>query len=129
MTPLEPGQTEAGGMPITITQERIGRYAEITEDWNPLHVDESFARTTAFGGVIAHGMLSLNLAWELLRGIHGDDGIAGVELTVRFKKPVRPGDTVRARARREADGAGGWEVWIENQAGEAVIAGQARPAP
>ena len=124
-----PGPVEGSGRPITITQERIGRYAEITEDWNPLHVDEAFARTTAFGGVIAHGMLSLNLAWELLREIHGDEGIADVELTVRFKKPVRPGDTVRARARLEADAAGGWEVWIENQAGEAVIAGHARPAP
>jgi len=124
-----PGPVEGSGRPITITQERIGRYAEITEDWNPLHVDEAFARTTAFGGVIAHGMLSLNLAWELLREIHGDDGIADIELTVRFKKPVRPGDTVRARARREADAAGGWEVWIENQSGEAVIAGHARPAP
>src|SRR3989304_10416185 len=102
-----PGPVEGSGTAITITQERIGRYAEITEDWNPLHVDEAFARTTSFGGVIAHGMLSLNLAWELLRGIHGDEGIAGVELTVRFKKPVRPGDTVRARARREAGGAGG----------------------
>ena len=124
-----PGPVEGSGRPITITQERIGRYAEITEDWNPLHVDEAFARTTAFGGVIAHGMLSLNLAWELLREIHGDEGIADVELTVRFKKPVRPGDMVRARARREADAAGGWEVWIENQAGDAVIAGHARPAP
>ena len=124
-----PGPVEGSGTPITITQERIGRYAEITEDWNPLHVDEAFARTTSFGGVIAHGMLSLNLAWELLREIHGDEGIADGELTVRFKKPVRPGDTVRARARREADAAGGWEVWIENQAGEAVIAGHARPAP
>ena len=124
-----PGPVEGSGRPITITQERIGRYAEITEDWNPLHVDEAFARTTAFGGVIAHGMLSLNLAWELLREIHGDEGLADVELTVRFKKPVRPGDTVRARVRREADAAGGWEVWIENQAGEAVIAGHARPAP
>ena len=124
-----PGPVEGSGRPITITQERIGRYAEITEDWNPLHVDEAFARTTAFGGVIAHGMLSLNLAWELLREIHGDEGLADVELTVRFKKPVRQGDTVRARARREADAAGGWEVWIENQAGDAVIAGHARPAP
>ena len=124
-----PGPVEGSGTAITITQERIGRYAEITEDWNPLHVDEAFARTTSFGGVIAHGMLSLNLAWELLREIHGDDGIADIELTVRFKKPVRPGDTVRARARREASAAGGWEVWIENQSGEAVIAGHARPAP
>ena len=48
---------------------------------------------------------------------------------MRFKKPVRPGDTVRARARREASASGGWEVWIENQSGEAVIAGHARPAP
>ncbi len=119
---------EASGTPITITPERIRRYADITEDWNPLHVDEAFARTTAFGGVIAHGMLSLNLAWELLRETHGDDGIEGVEMTVRFRKPVRPGDTVRARARQETGGAG-WEVWIENQAGEAVIAGAARPAP
>lgn len=112
------------GPVIEITQERVQRYAEITGDFNPIHVDEAFARATPFGGVIAHGMLSLNLAWEVVRTLPGGDG--DLELDVRFRKPVRPGDRVRARARRED---GGWEVWIENQAGEAVIAGRARRGP
>ncbi len=111
------------GPAIEITQQRIGRYAEVTRDFNPLHVDEAFARTTPFGGVIAHGMLSLNLAWELLLELVGEAHLAELTLDVRFRRPVRPGDRVRARAKPED---GGFEVWIENEAGEAVIAGHAR---
>ncbi len=42
----------------------IRRYAELTGDFNPIHVDPEFAATTPFGGVIAHGTMSLNLIWQ-----------------------------------------------------------------
>lgn len=108
------------GPAIEVTRERIGLYAEITNDFNPLHLDEAFARTTPFGGVIAHGMLSLNVAWELLAGL---GLVEGTTVQVRFRKPVRPGDVVRARARRQD---AGWTLWIENQRGETVIEGSVR---
>lgn len=114
------------GPAVEITQERINRYAEVTRDFNPLHVDDAFARATPFGGVIAHGMLSLNLAWELLLEELGEAALAEVTVEVRFRRPVRPGDRVRARAKA---GDGGVEVWIENQAGEPVIAGRATRTP
>ena len=117
--PPAPGTT-VDGPAIEVTPDRIAHYAEITGDFNPLHLDEAFARSTPFGGVIAHGMLSLNVAWELLAGL---GLVEGATVQVRFKKPVRPGDTVRGRARREAEG---WILWIENQRGEAVIEGSVR---
>ena len=43
----------------SITQEKIQRYAEASGDFNPIHVDEEYARRSPFGGTIAHGMLAL----------------------------------------------------------------------
>ena len=44
----------------TITQEQLNQYAQASGDRNPLHLDANFARTTPFGGIIAHGMLTLD---------------------------------------------------------------------
>ncbi len=40
-----------------VTQENINLYAEASQDFNPIHIDEDFARKTPLGGTIAHGML------------------------------------------------------------------------
>ncbi len=45
----------------TITQTQLNRYAEASGDQNPLHLDAEFAASTQFGGIIAHGMLTLAL--------------------------------------------------------------------
>ena len=42
---------------ILITQDMITKYAEVTGDYNPIHVDEEYAKKTKFGKCIAHGML------------------------------------------------------------------------
>ena len=111
---------------LEVTQEAVALYAEVTDDFNPIHLDSDFAMKTAMGGVIAHGTLSLGLVWDVLSRVPGFDG-AHAALDIRFVRPVRLGNTVRAGAR--ATESGGLEVWVENERGELVIAGSATVRP
>ncbi len=77
-----------------ITQDKINLYAEASGDFNPIHIDESFAAQTPLGGTIAHGMLILAYVSELMTQAFGINWISGGNLSVRFKSPARPGDTV-----------------------------------
>ncbi|WP_223866027.1 MaoC family dehydratase [Salipiger aestuarii] len=115
-----------GGSPVTldITSEVIGKYADITNDYNPIHTDPEFAATTPMKGVIAHGTMSLALIWQALRRDFGAARCARAALDVRFIKPVRIND--RLTARHQPDDLGGLSVWVENQNGESVIKGSAR---
>lgn len=78
----------------TLSQAEIGRFAEITGDFNPIHIDQKRASQSIFGGTIAHGLLVLSAAlgiWFKM-GVTRDSLIAliGVE-NVSFRAPVRPG--------------------------------------
>ena len=107
----------------TIDRVAIRRYADVTTDLNPIHLDPAFAATTPMRGIIAHGMLSLNLIWQSLRATYGDAASKGAELEVRFVRPVRENDTVSAGGRRKGGAAGIYEVQVTNQHGETVITG------
>ncbi len=112
----------------TITQERIGRYAEASGDHNPIHVDEAFAQATPFGGTIAHGMLVLAAISEMMTAAFGAAWLSGGRLRIRFRAPARPGDTVTASAQAQSareDGAFRYAVECQNQAGEVLISGTA----
>ncbi|WP_181780278.1 MaoC family dehydratase [Pseudonocardia pini] len=79
----------------------ITAFAGLTGDHYPLHTDEEFARSTQFGGRIAHGPLTYGFAVGLvgLSGFLGDAIVAFVETqNLRALAPVRPGDTLRVRA-------------------------------
>jgi 3-hydroxybutyryl-CoA dehydratase len=82
-----------------ITQEKINLYAEASGDFNPIHVDESFAAKTPLGGTIAHGMLSLACVSEMMTLAFGQSWLSGGKLRARFKEPARPGDTLTTTAR------------------------------
>ena len=118
----------------SITQQAIQRYAEAAGDFNPIHVNEEFARRTPFGGTIAHGMLVLAYVSETMAAAFGHDWLAGGRLKVRFRAPARPGDTLTVRAEprrdRQADGRRVLEYAIEcsNQNGETLISGTAEVA-
>lgn len=105
----------------------ILEYAEITGDFNPIHVDPAFAATTAMGGVIAHGTLSMNLIWQLVSVNFGLQACRAADIDIRFARPVRVGDRVTAGGKLRADGE--YEVWVRNQDGVAVIEGTMRPGP
>ena len=55
----------------TITQERLVAYSQASGDYNPLHLDPEFAATTQFGGIIAHGMLTLAMVSEAMAKNYG----------------------------------------------------------
>lgn len=113
-----------------VRQENINRYAEASKDFNPIHIDEDFARKTPLGGTIAHGMLILAYASQLMTDNFGSNWLSGGRLSVRFKAPARPGDTItiggRIRRLEKSDGQGliTCEVHCTNQNGEAVITGE-----
>lgn len=77
-----------------ITQKHIELYAEASKDFNPIHIDPEYAKKTALGGTIAHGMLSLSYISELMCSVFNESWITNGSLDVRFKTPARPGDTI-----------------------------------
>ena len=114
-----------------ITQEIIDLYAEASGDFNPIHVDESFAAQTPLGGTIAHGMLVLACVSEILTGSFGRSWISGGELSVRFKAPARPGDTITVSGRVSSIESGNGVSYAScaleclNQKDEVLITGKA----
>jgi 3-hydroxybutyryl-CoA dehydratase len=81
----------------TITDADIVLFAGVSTDFNAVHMDEEYARTTPFGGRIAHGMLSASLLSSVLGNQLPGPGVVYLSQSLRFRAPVRPGDTVHAR--------------------------------
>ncbi len=77
-----------------IDQKRINWYAEASGDFNPIHINEEFAKRTPFGGTIAHGMLVLSFTSALMSNVFGADWLSSGTLSTRFKAAARPGDTI-----------------------------------
>lgn len=109
---------------LTITREKLLRYAELSDDFNPIHVDPVFAAATPMGGIIAHGTLSLSLLMKALERAFGPPVNGAHQMDIKFRRPVREGDTVEAGGSRLDDGQ--FSVWVRNQRGEIVIDGFAR---
>ena len=114
-----------------ITQEKINLYAEASGDFNPIHVDESFAAQTPLGGTIAHGMLILAYISEMMTLAFGRSWLSQGKLSVRFKAPAHPGDilTVSGEIDSIEDGNGvsyaNCSLECHNQRDEAIVTGQA----
>lgn len=104
-----------------LSQAQIARYADATGDHNPIHVDEAFAKSTPFGGAIAHGMLVLASISEMMAAALGEDWLRHGKLHVRFKAPARPADTITASAHELSNGS--YAVEVRNQTGEVLISG------
>jgi len=80
----------------TVTEADIVLFAGITTDVNPAHLNEEWAKTTQFGGRIAHGMLSAGFISAVLANKLPGPGTIYLGQTLKFKAPVRIGDTVTA---------------------------------
>ena len=93
LTEIQEGKT-LGPVVKHITQDKINLYAEASGDFNPIHVDESFAAKTPFGGTIAHGMLNLAYVSEMMTSAFGKSWLSGGKLRAKFKESARPGDTL-----------------------------------
>ena len=112
-------------------QANIDAYAEASGDFNPIHIDEEFARSTRFGGTIAHGMMVAAMLSELMATEFAADWTNSGQIKIRFRSPVRPGDAVTAhgevsRVREEADGVKiTCSIGIRTDKDESAITGNA----
>ena len=78
----------------TVTQTQLGEYAAASKDHNPLHLDPEFAASTQFGGVIAHGMLTLAFVSQMMLEAFGRGWLESGALKVRFRGAAYVGDKV-----------------------------------
>lgn len=87
---LEKGQ-EIGSLAVDLSRASLVRYAGASGDFNPIHWNERFAQSVGLSGVIAHGMLTMGIAVQLVSDWVGDPG-AIVDYQTRFTKPVPVAD-------------------------------------
>lgn len=80
----------------TITEADIVLFASVSGDNNAMHINEEFAQASQFKGRIAHGMLSASVISAAIAGRLPGPGTIYLSQNLRFKAPVRPGDTVHA---------------------------------
>lgn len=112
---------------LTVTAETVRSYAELTDDFNPIHLDAEFAAKTVMGRPIAHGTMSLCLLWQCLQRNFGAQAFSELNLDVRFVKPVYIGDVVTAGGQRSETVAGQYDLWVRGQDGSDRIVGTATP--
>ena len=114
-----------------VTQDEVNRFADLTGDHNPVHLDPDFAAGTPFGGTIAHGYLTLALVVPLMAEVVQVTGVGtGVNYgldRLRFPAPVRVGSRVRLTSTlaEVTEVAGGLQAVFENTV---EVEGQAKPA-
>lgn len=83
---LEMGQ-EVGSESFTFTRDSLVRYAGASGDFNPIHYRDDFAKSVGLDGVLAHGMLTMGTAVQVVVNWVGDAGKV-IDYGVRFTKPV-----------------------------------------
>jgi 3-hydroxybutyryl-CoA dehydratase len=110
----------------TVTEADVMRFAELTGDFNPVHVSEDFASKTLFGGRIAHGMLMAGLISAAVAKLPGL--VIYLSQTMKFLKPVRIGDSLTATAevidKDDAKGILQLKTTCVNQDDETVVSGE-----
>ena len=113
----------------TISEDDIRRMADITRDFNPVHMDEEFASRTRFKGRIAHGVFSAGLISAVLGTKLPGPGAVYLKQTLDFLYPVRAGDTLTAEVEVTAWRADKRIITLKtrclNQDGRDVVHGEA----
>ncbi len=87
---------EVAEMSKTVTEKDILDYADMTGDYNPIHIDEEAAKKTIFGGRIAHGVYALGLVSAVLGTKMPGYGTIFLGQKVNYRLPIRIGDTIKA---------------------------------
>jgi len=115
----------------------IEAFAEVSGDNNPMHLDDDYAKATTFGERIAHGMLSASYISAILGTKLPGPGAIYLSQSLRFRRPVKVGDLVVARATVKAMDTGRGHVTLDTVCevngktvvdGEALVIAPRRPA-
>ena len=113
----------------TITETVINDFAKATGDFNPIHLDQTYAEKTRFKGRIAHGALSMGYISSVLANLLPGPGSIYLSQEVKFLAPVRIGDIITARVEVleliPEKNRVKFKTTCVNQNGEAVVDGTA----
>ena len=116
----------------TITQSMINKWAEVSGDFNPLHVDPEYGKTTFFGTNIAHGPLTLSLVIEMMTQWIGKQWFSSGRLyDVRLTAPVPPESVLSIGGKIvSVDKAGDLKkvecnIFVRNQDDKLIVTGKA----
>lgn len=113
----------------TLTERDLQLFAETSGDYNPVHLDASYAASTAFGERIAHGMWSGALISAAIATTLPGPGSVYRSQTLKFSKPVKLGDTITITLtvtdKKDRVKLVTIECEGKNQRGETVVKGEA----
>ena len=103
-----------------VDEDLPARYAEASGDHNPIHLDEATAKMAGLPGVILHGMCTMAIATKAaVNGLAGGDPTRVKRVSLRFSRPVLPGQELTTRLWATGEGVYGFETY--NPKGSAVI--------
>lgn len=108
---------------FTVTEAAVRAYAELTDDFNPIHLDPEFAAKTPMGRPIAHGTMSLSLLWQHLQRQFGPSALSHLQLQLRFLRPVFIGDQLSVGSEPDPASTNRHRVWVRGADGTDRIAG------
>ena len=124
---LHVGQTAT--RQLTLTDDHVRKYAEISGDHNPLHFDEAFAAGTKFGRLVVQGGLTTGLLHALVAMDMPGPGSVFLSQNWKFTAPVFIGDTITAHAEvlkvHQTKPVSQLAVRVTRQSGETVLEGEA----
>ena len=117
----------------TITEADVVAFSGLTGDWHPQHADAEWARDSAFGERIAHGLLGLSIQQGLLDRVVPGQAVGPLAAVKwKFKGPIKIGDTIhveaRVAAKKDGERPDAGLITVErrvvNQRGEVVQEGE-----
>lgn len=112
----------------TVTETDVAAFAGLSGDYNPLHTDAVFMKSTPFGERIAHGMLVVSIAIGMANWLGALDGKTAelAEQVIRYKSAVKFGDTIHLEltfADKQADRVT-YDMRVVNHTGQVVVEGK-----
>lgn len=130
--PLDPERIEVGdhaSLEHVIAADDVSRFADLTGDRNPLHVDPEYARRTQFGRPVVHGMLSASFISTLIGMLLPGPGALWMSQTLNFTAPAFIGDviTVRGQVKQKMLAARllVLDITVTKQDGQEIVNGRA----
>lgn len=117
----------------TISETDVYLYAGISGDFNPMHVNEEYAKKTPFGARIAHGPLTTGMVAPVLGMQLPGLGTVAIDSQARFKRPVYFGDTITCtltlKEKKKRRKTVVFDVKVTNQNGKVVATGSVEVLP
>ncbi len=118
---------------IALNEEHVESFARATRDFNPIHVDDDYAKESQFGKRVVHGVLLTGIVSGMLGTQLPGLGTVAREMTAKFSRPVFIGETVTARIelveKKEKYNICVFNYRIVNQEGKRAVKGRAVVLP